>query len=145
MMTTGSASRRSASLKSRPAMIGTPSAAKNPGEIVRNLRARIFFTVGLRVPLDGELKARAEASGVAPRHDRADGHAFDARQLADAAHGLLVEVDDLVRRAPVRHDRDMDGEDVVHVEAGPRRLQREQRGQEHAGAGEQHETTRRFA
>ena len=38
-MTTGAASRRSASLKSRPAMIGTPSAPKNPGETVRN-RAR---------------------------------------------------------------------------------------------------------
>ena len=38
-MTTGSASRRSASLKSRPAMIGTPSDAKNPGETVRK-RAR---------------------------------------------------------------------------------------------------------
>ena len=38
-MTTGSASRRSASVKSRPAMIGTPSAAKNPGDTVRN-RAR---------------------------------------------------------------------------------------------------------
>ena len=99
--------------------------------------ARIFFTVGFRVPLDGELKARAEAAGVAPRHDCAHGHAVDPRQLSDAAHGLLVEIDDLVRRAPVRHDRDMDGEDVVHVEAGPRRLQREERGEEHAGAGEQ--------
>ena len=39
MMTTGSASLRSASLKSRPATIGTPSAAKKPGDTVRN-RAR---------------------------------------------------------------------------------------------------------
>ena len=38
-MTTFSASRRSASVKSRPATIGTPSDAKNPGETVRN-RAR---------------------------------------------------------------------------------------------------------
>ena len=39
MITTGSASLRSASVKSRPAMIGTPSAAKKPGDTVRN-RAR---------------------------------------------------------------------------------------------------------
>ena len=82
MMTTGSASRRSASLKSRPAMIGTPSAAKKPGDTVRNLRARILLAVGLGVALGGELEAGTEGAGVAPRHDRADGHALDARQLA---------------------------------------------------------------
>ena len=79
-MTTFSASRRSASVKSRPAMIGTPSAAKKPGEIVRNRAARILFAVGLGVALDRELEPRTEGAGVAPRHQRADRHALHAGQ-----------------------------------------------------------------
>ena len=98
-MTTGSASRRSASVKSRPAMIGTPSAAKNPGETVRNCARGSSSPFALRVALRRELEPGTETAGVAPRHDRADRDALHARQLRDAAHRFLVERGDLLRRA----------------------------------------------
>ena len=99
-MTTFSLSLRSSSLKSRPAMIGTPSEAKKPGDTVRNRRARILFAVGLRVALDRELRGE-EGAGLAPRHERADRDLLDARQLADAPDRFLVERQRL-RRAAAR-------------------------------------------
>ena len=102
-------------------------------------RARILFAVRLGVALDGELEARPEAAGIAPRHQRADGDALDAGQLADAAHHFLVEPGDLVWRAAVRHHRHVQRQHVAHVEAGRRALQRDQRRQQHAGAGKQDE------
>ena len=79
-MTTFSLSLRSPALKSRPAMIGTPSAAKKPGDTVRNRAARIVFAVGLGISLDRELRIE-KRTGLAPRHDGANGDPLDARQL----------------------------------------------------------------
>ena len=90
-MTTFSASRRSASLKSRPAMIGTPSAAKNPGETVRNRARGSSSPFGLRIALDRELRVGPNAPASRHGTTRADGDALDAGQLRDAAHRFLVE------------------------------------------------------
>ena len=120
-------------------MIGTPSAAKNPGETVRK-RARGSSSPGRAdVAVGRELQARTEVAGVAPRNNGADGHAIHARQFRDAPHGFLVEADDLIGRLSVRHHRHVQREHVARIEAGLRRLQREQRLEQHAGAGQQHE------
>ena len=42
-------------------MIGTPSAAKNPGEMTRALRPRILYAGGMDVSVGGELQ-QAEAA-----------------------------------------------------------------------------------
>ena len=47
-------------------MIGTPSAAKKPGDTVRKRARGSSSPFGLRVALDGELEARTEAP--ASRH-----------------------------------------------------------------------------
>ena len=63
-------------------------------------RARILFAVGLPVALDREL--RGEEARIAPRHDRAERHALDARQLRDAADRFRVEPADLLGLPRVR-------------------------------------------
>ena len=62
-----------------------------------------------------------------------------AGQFADAPDGLAVEADDLVGRLAVRHDGHIHGQHLARVEAGLRSLQGEQRLEQHAGAGQQHE------
>ena len=80
-ITTVSLPRRSASVKSRPATIGTPSEAKKPGEMVRNRARGSSSPRHLDVAVAAELEAGPEVAGVAPRHRGADRHAVDARQL----------------------------------------------------------------
>ena len=57
----------------------------------------------------------------------------------DAPDGFLVEDRDLVGRPLERQDRHVQREHVVRVEAGVRALQRQQRREQHPGAGQQHE------
>ena len=77
-------------------------------------RARILFAAGLGVALGGELEARPEDAGVAPRHGGADGDALDAGQLGDAPQRPRGRSR---RSAPavaaVRHDRHVDREHVA--------------------------------
>ena len=89
-ITTFSLSARSPALKSRPAMTGTPSEAKKPGDTVRNRAARIVLAVGLRVAFDRELRGE-EGAGLAPRHQRADRDLLDAGQLRDAPDRFAIE------------------------------------------------------
>ena len=106
--------------------------------------ARVWVVRRVLVPgsFDGEREAAAGAARVAPRHRAAERNLLDARHLAQAAPNLAVEPADLLGRASVRHHRDVDREHVVRLEAGLRRLEREQRAEEHARAGEQHEGRR---
>ena len=71
MITTFSLSDRSSALKSRPAMIGTPSDLKNPGDTVRKLARGSSSPSAFGVALGRELRVE-ERAGFAPRHDRAD-------------------------------------------------------------------------
>ena len=89
MIVTGSLSLRSRSLKSRPAIIGTPSAAKNPGRHDAELAARIVFRRRANVTFGRELEAGAERASLAPRRQHAQSDAVYARQLDVRAASLL--------------------------------------------------------
>ena len=89
--------------------------------------------------LAGERQAGTEAAGVAPRNAGAESDAIHAGEFVDAANGLPVKIDDLIRSLSVGHDRHVHGENAMHVEACLRRLQRKQSLDEHAGSGQQHE------
>src|SRR5580704_685271 len=91
------------------------------------------------VALRGELEAGAQDTFIAPGDRGADGDAVYSGQSGDLANGFLVEIEDLIGRASVGNDRDVDRENVVRVETGAHGLQGEQRLQKHAGAGEEHE------
>ena len=99
--------------------------------------ARIVFTIRLRVALGRELRVE-ERAGLAPRHDRADRHRLHARQLADLANRFAIERQRLLGR-PLEVERHVNGEHVAQVDAGLGLLQRDQRRQQRAGAGQQHE------
>src|SRR5258707_977161 len=90
----------SSALKSRPAMTGTPSAAKNPGEMTRRKIA----------------DQRSEA-GIAPGNDVAERGLTHARKRVDAPHRFLVEIDDLPRRLTVRHSGNVDRQDVLRIQS----------------------------
>jgi hypothetical protein len=94
------------------------------------------------MPVRRELEARTEVAGVAPRDGRADGNTLHPRQLRNAPHGLLVEVEDALGCSTLRHHRDVQREHVVRVEAALGSLQREQRFEQHARAGQEHERGR---
>src|SRR4029079_19446972 len=58
--------------------------------------ARIFLAIGRREAFDAEREARPDAAGVTPRDEASHRHAFDARQLADAARHVEVLIDFLL-------------------------------------------------
>jgi hypothetical protein len=95
--------------------------------------------IGGLVAFDGELHARAERTGVAPRHEGPGGDGVDAGQLSDPPRRFLIEGDGLRAEDTGGRRRDVDRQHVLHVVAGVRGLQRDERGDEHAGAGQQHE------
>ena len=87
----------------------------------------------------GEFETGTEVARIAPRNGRADRDAVDAGQFRDAPHRFLVEAQNLIGRPSVRDHRDVQREHLVRFETGLRRLQREQRLDERAGADQQHE------
>ena len=119
-MTTSSPPVRSSFVKSRPATNGTPSTAKNPGVTTRMRAVRVLFAIRRRVALDGELTIGTSAAGIAPRHEVPERHALDARQLADPARHLLVELHLLRITDAERRRRQVDGQHLPHVETGAR-------------------------
>ena len=137
-MTTCSLPRRSASLKSRPATMGTPREEKKPGDIGAKAAARVGFSRRTDAALGREFEPRSEIAGIAPRNHRANRDAVHARQLADPPDGLAVEAHHLVGSLTVRHDGDIHRQHLARVEAGLRSLQGEQRLEQHARAGQQH-------
>src|SRR5262249_16573479 len=64
--------------------------------------AWIFFARRANVSISRKLEPRAEATRVTIRGDRADCDAFNARQLCDAPHRLLVEIVDLFASPSIR-------------------------------------------
>src|ERR1700674_1644903 len=86
-----------------------------------------------------EREARTEAAGVTPGDDGAESDAIHAGDFADAANGLPVEVDDLIWSLYVGHDRNVHGENAMHVEACLCCLQGKESFDEHAGSGQEHE------
>ena len=118
---------------------GDAERGEKSGRDGAELRAGIFFAIGAHVALCGELEAGAEDAFVAPGNGGADGDAIYAGESGDLANGLFIEVEDLIGRASVGNDGNVDGENVVRVETGAHGLQGEERLEQHAGAGEEHE------
>ena len=87
----------------------------------------------------GELEAGAEDAGFAPWSNHSVSGLDHSRQLINVAYGILVKIHDLLRRFIVLHDGNVDGQHMLHVQAGLRGLQRDERLEKHAGAGEEHE------
>ena len=91
-MTTDSPSTRSASVEVAARDDRHAERGEEPGRDGAEACARGSSSPSaLRVALGGELEARAERAGLAPRHDGADRDPLDAGQLGDAPHHLLVE------------------------------------------------------
>ncbi len=78
---------------------GNAEAAKNPGEMVRKRRARIFFAGDAR-----GLRRRIGSRGRSCRHRARElrrPRRLDPRpELVDAADGFLIEIDDLIGVLP---------------------------------------------
>jgi hypothetical protein len=100
----------------------------------------VVFAGGLVVALHGEL--RREKAGIAPRHRGADRHGLHAGQRRDAPHRFAVQADDLLGLAGVVDNRHVHRQHVLGDEPGAGALQRDERGEQHAGAGQEHERRR---
>ena len=130
--------RRRDSLKSRPAMMGTPSAAKNPGEMTRycargsSSPGRVIVTVGAKLQ-------SGTGAGIAPGSNHPEGGLIHARKRINATYDFLVKIDHLLARLSVKDSGNVDGEDVARVHPGLCPLQCEQRSDHHTRAGQQYE------
>src|SRR5213594_4246805 len=103
------------------------------------LRARILFAGGMNMAVRRELETGAKAAGIAPGNDNPESRFVHTGQRFNPANRFLIEINHLLRRFSVGHCRNVDSEDVAYVEAGLRRLQRQQRLNQSAGACQQHE------
>jgi hypothetical protein len=104
------------------------------------LRPGILYAGGMDVSVGGELQTRSGgAAGIAPGNDIAEGGLTHARQGINATYRFLVEIDDLLRRLPIRHSRNVDSQDVLRVQTRLRPLQCDQRSDQRTCAGQQHE------
>src|SRR5437879_3124166 len=91
----------------------------------------------MSVAVSGELKPGPEAV-ITPGSNDAESSLAHSRQIIDATDRFLVEIDDLLRRLSVGHRGNVDGQNVVRVEACLRGLQADERFEKHAGASKKH-------
>jgi hypothetical protein len=96
------------------------------------------LTGDVSVAIGGKLKAGSQAA-VAPGSKEAKSTLGHAWKGINASPDFPVEVDDLLMRLSFRHHRNIDGEDMAGVKAGPRILKGNQRFQKHASSGEKQE------
>ena len=118
---------------------GDAEGGEESGRDGAELRVGILFAIGAHVALCGELEAGAEDTFVAPGNGGADGDAIYSGESGDLANGLFIEIEDLVGRASVGNDGNVDRENIVRVKTSAHGLQREKGFEQHAGAGEEHE------
>ena len=104
---------------------------------------RVLFAVFGPVAFGRESDTRAQAVGVTPGCEAADGDRFDIRQLSHASGGLFVEAEDpWITNAETGCGRgDVDDKHATSVDTSPRRLHGREHGEQDAGAREQHERT----
>ena len=104
-------------------------------------RARILLAVRLGVALGRELEARDRSAGVAPRHDGADGDALHARQLRDAPHALPCRTPTICSgvRAVATSTGTFTASTLRVSKPVCAACSANERRQQHAGAGQQHE------
>ena len=91
------------------------------------------------VSVGGELQSAAGTAAIAPGNDIAERGLTHARQGINATHRFLVEIDDLLRCLPIGHSGNIDREDVLRIQSCLRPLQCDQRSDQRACAGQQHE------
>ena len=110
---------------------------------MRSRRARVFFAVCRRVPFGCERGGACKhALCIAPRGHIPERDTLDPGQLVDAPHRLLVELHVARRTDTEPRHRQVEHQYLPHLVSGIRGLQRDQRSQQHARAGEQHERER---
>ena len=100
---------------------------------------RILFAVLPDAPFNRKLHAAAQVIDVAPRHRAANRDALHTRHFRRATVQLSIEPQHLVARTAKRRHRHVDRQDAAGLDARTRGLQRHQRANEHAGAGQQQE------
>ena len=100
-------------------------------------RAGVF--VGVRVTVSGVLKTGAEILSIAPGRHKTEGCARNTRKRIDLTDRFFIEIENLLGRFAVRHRRNVNGEDVLHVETGLGGLQGEKSSNQSTRAGEKHE------
>jgi len=119
MMATDSLLRLSSYVEIRPAMIGTPSAAKNPGEITRNCAARVFLACGVIVT------SRRIERGT--RRHRAGSDHPEAVLLTPGSDQwrrmIPCKNRQLAACLSVKYGGNVDGKDMARVHPGLRPLQ----------------------
>src|ERR1700691_2759273 len=103
------------------------------------LGALILFPGAADVTFGGELQAGTEVACVAPGNGGADGDLIHAGKPRDAANGFAIETDSLIGSPTKGHDGNVQGEDVVDIEASLSGLQRQEGFEEYAGADQQQE------
>ena len=109
-----------------------PERSKKTRRDDAQLGVRIFARAR-NMPITGKLQAYA-ARAVAPGYDHAKCRALHARQRINAANGFLIKVDHLLIGLAERHRRDVNREDVTHVQPRLGPLQLDQRCDQHACA-----------
>ena len=88
--------------------------------------------------IGAELQAGTGA-GIAPRSDHPKGGRIDTRKRINATDDFLVKIDNLPACLSVEYRGNVYRKDTARVHTGPRPLQRDECGEQHARASEQHE------
>ncbi len=99
---------------------------------------RILLAVGGRVTFRRELHFRQNA-GIPPWDHAADRCRFDAGQRAYASGRLFIEVEDCGAADAGCRRGHVEGQYVLHVDAGGCGLERNEGRQQHSGSGEENE------
>ena len=106
------------------------------------LGTRIFFPRGAYVAVARKLEAGTEIAGIPPWNHDPESRLIHPGQRLNAPDRVFVEVHYLLRRLAVGHRWNIDGQHPPRIHSGPRCLHRNQRLEQHARAGQQHERRR---
>src|ERR1700756_507624 len=79
---------------------------------------RIFLSNAFHMALAGEPEAGAETARVTPGRARAESNVIYPGHRVDAAHGLPIEIDNLIGSFAIRHHRYVQCKYAMHIEAG---------------------------
>src|SRR5262245_11995905 len=101
--------------------------------------AWILFSISAYVSFRREFEPRAESARITPRNGGSECNAIYSWQFCDAPYRFFVKPNDLIRRFPIRNHGNVQCEYFVRIETRRRRLQCDQRLEQHAGAGQKYE------
>src|SRR5262245_20582850 len=115
--------------------------AQSPKETRRDntkLRAWVLFSTSANVTIGTELQSRT-GTGIAPRGVQSEGSLFNTGKCINATYDFLVKINNLLACLAVKNCGNIDGKDTPRVHTSLCSLQRDERTEQHAGAGQQHE------